>query len=511
MVESVPLKWYKKTGIFSFFMEFLDPIARKKRKRQLFFGYGLLSILVGLATYVLVATAVGYEIFNVSGEAVQNGLVFVASEPVPADISVNGRSEGDRTEKRMALPAGEYTITLNEPGYTSWSKKIAVEGGKVRFLPYPRLYPTDLKTEKVQDLPASTGFTTQSIDQRWVVVQQNSALPAIEIFDITKNPVTSVSVVFPSTILGNVEGNYGTFEPLEWSNDNRHFLLVQRLPDGKQNFLLIDRENIDASVNLSTLFGVEPISVSLFDKKADRFYMYFGTGGLLRVADLNARTIGEPILDQVLTYTSNGSDLVLYSTTRDATSGKVAVKALTGGRSYDIGELAFDSTNRYFLSLSQFDGNWYYAIGSGQSDRVLVYKNPLNFARDEKKPALLVALRAGVPTSLNASPKYRFIISVSGQSLAVYDTEEDRVYRFDLSFPIDSGAKVTWVDEFHLQTVSNGEVHVFEFDGQNDRNLQQTKGTISGFFDREVEKLLTIASSGEGQVALYRTGLLAGN
>ncbi len=495
-------------------MEFLDPVKRKKNSRKLFFGYGLLSILVGLATYVLVATAVGYEIFNTSGEVVQNGLVFVASEPVPATITVDGKVENERTEARLPLPAGEYTITLNEPGYTSWTKKITVEGGNVQFLSYPRLYPTQLNPIKRAELPGATGLTSQSPDQRWLVVQQNSTVPTLTIFDLNRKPLTSIQSVIPSAILAGSPGAYGSFTVLEWADNNRHFLMRQNVPDGSVRFLLIDRQEIENSRDIGTVFSssaetvetVYPTRVSLRNKKFDRYYLYYGVGGVLRTGNLDSATPSEPIVDQVLAYESSGNDLIVYATTRDSVSGKVAVKIRDGAEEMLLGETVFDASSNYFLGVSRYNGAWYYAVGSGQSDRLSIYKNPWNYFGQAQKPPLSAVTRAGIPNLLEPSPKFRFFVTRSGNKFSVYDNRDDKSYTFESPLPLDAGSEVSWMDEFHLQIVSGGKIAVFEFDGTNVRSLTSVNGIAPGFFSREYETLFSISPSGDSQ-ALYETSL----
>ncbi len=492
-------------------MDFLDPVAKKNKSRRIFIGYGLVTILIALATYIMVATAVGYAVFDFGDDVVRNGLVLIDSKPVAASISVDGKLENDKTKAKLALNGGIYTITLNEPGYTSWSKKISIEGGRVRIINYPWLFPTILTPVKVADLPIDTGFTTQSPDSRWLVVQQSISLPAIETFDLEASEVTAASVVLPPSVLTSVNGQYGSFEPLGWANDNRHFLLLQKLPDGNKAYLLIDRENVDLSVNLSTIFGVEPTSVSFFDNKPDKFYMYFATGGLIRVADLSARNIGETILDQVLSYESSGSSLILYTTTKDAQAGEVAAKIYDGGQSYTLSELVFDSSNRYFLEFDRFDGSWYYAIGSGSSESVQLFRNPLNFiaSADSKPASPLLILKTGIPESISSSPgARRFIMARSGKTISVYDAEEDVSYKYDLPFTADAGTTLDWANAFHLQTVSGGKLQVFEFDGQNNREPMSVRGVTTGYYSKDFKKLFSISPT-DGGSTLDSTSLIA--
>lgn len=477
-------------------MEFLDPAARKKRNRRRHLGYGLLSVLVLLATYILVATAVGFEIFSSNGEVVQNGLLFLDTKPVSANVIINGKQENDKTDSKLALKGGEYEIVLRADGYRDWTKRLAVEGGKVRFAIYPRLFPDTITATDVKTLSDQTGFTTQSPDRRWLLVQGNKSIPSFEIFDLGKKDteVPSSAVVLPTSILLSKDGSYGTLEPVEWSDDNRHLLLKQSMADGTVNFLLIDRENIDASVNLNNVFTVDPTNVVLRDKSADKFYFYFASGGLVRPADLKARTVAEPILTQVLAFKGHGEKLLTFVTTKGATAGKVAVAIYDGNDSFPLGETIYDAQSRYFIDAAEFDGSWYYAVGSKQSDKVQVYKNPLNFSKSDsnKAPAILTTLRAGIPDFVGFSANTRFIMSQSGQTISVYDAEEKTNYRYEIPYPIDKDTKVSWIDGHRIQLLSGGKVYVIEFDGKNARDLQTADVRIPAYFDRDYERLFTV-------------------
>ena len=228
-------KWYNQGWI----MEFLDPVARKKKTRRLFLGYGLVTILVFLATYILVATAIGFEIFKTNGEVVQNGLLFLDSKPVSANVYLDGNLERDRTSSRLALKSGEYNVTLKADGYMDWSKKIVIAGGKVHFATYPRLYPSTITSKDIKALPISTGMVTQSPDRHWLVIQPTSTIPSIDVYDLSQTTVPSASTVLPPSILLSKDGSYGTFELIEWADDNRHLLVSQKLADGKQNLLFL--------------------------------------------------------------------------------------------------------------------------------------------------------------------------------------------------------------------------------------------------------------------------------
>lgn len=158
-------------------MEFLDPLARKKRERQLFIGYALLSVLVLLSTYILLSAVQGYELFSRSGSVVQNGLVFVDAQPTAAEIYLNGQDQNKKTDKKLALKDGIYDLTLKASGYRDWQKKLTISGGKVKFVTYPQLYPAVLSPKIMNTYSSSVGFASLSLDKHWLVIQPAANVP----------------------------------------------------------------------------------------------------------------------------------------------------------------------------------------------------------------------------------------------------------------------------------------------------------------------------------------------
>src|ERR1039458_10357287 len=111
-------------------MDFLDPIKVRRHKYRMFAGYALLGVAIFLTTVVLIFLAFGYG-GGKNGQIIQNGLVFVSSQPNPAQINLNGNNSGSSTNSRLQLPAGQYTMTLTKTGYRPWVRSLGVEGGSV--------------------------------------------------------------------------------------------------------------------------------------------------------------------------------------------------------------------------------------------------------------------------------------------------------------------------------------------------------------------------------------------
>src|SRR5438309_1696001 len=100
-------------------MDFLDPKKRRAHRIRLMVGYVLVAVALAMGTLVLVLLSYGYDLDRKTGTIIQNGLVFVSARPGAAEIYVDGKLQPSRTDTRLVLPAGQYTLQLKRDGYRS--------------------------------------------------------------------------------------------------------------------------------------------------------------------------------------------------------------------------------------------------------------------------------------------------------------------------------------------------------------------------------------------------------
>src|SRR5690606_10910455 len=120
------------------------------------------------------------------------------------------------------------------------------------------------------------------------------------------------SIIIPTGIL-TIPGSDSVLKLAAWSTDNRHVLLNRSFDDGGE-YILLDIENPQESVNVNTALGIAPKMISLRDKRPDQFYYLEDIPGTLRSADLKNRTISAPILEKVIKYETYSDDIILYVT-----------------------------------------------------------------------------------------------------------------------------------------------------------------------------------------------------
>ncbi|HET7827603.1 MAG TPA: PEGA domain-containing protein, partial [Candidatus Saccharimonadales bacterium] len=107
-------------------MDYLDPKHRRAYHLRLYLGYFLVAVVIGLATYIITAGLNGYGLNVKTGQIVQNGLLFVGSQPAGAEIFLNGQDQNTTSPSRLILPAGRYNLKLTKAGYRDWSRSFTL-------------------------------------------------------------------------------------------------------------------------------------------------------------------------------------------------------------------------------------------------------------------------------------------------------------------------------------------------------------------------------------------------
>lgn len=474
-------------------MEFLDPKKQKEHLVRLIIGYILVGAALILTTIILLYQAQGFGYKN--GEVIQSGLIFVSSRPEGAAVYVNGKLREEKTNARLLMPAGQYTFELRRDDYRPWKRAINLEGGALVRFDYPVLFPTKLTSTTVQRYDVQPPLATQSLDRRWVLVQNPNALASFDMYD-TKNPETAaVQTTVPEQLL-TIKDGLQRWRLVQWADNNRHVLLQHTSEkDGKtrSEYILVDRQKPDESVNLTSTLGDQTSQISLVDLNFDEYYLFNAAEQTVSTATLDQPT-PKPYLENILGFKSHGDDVMLYATDQGATDGKVAIKLRENDKTYAIRQVA--PSDKYMLDIARYDGDWYVVAGSPAEARTYVYKNPAA-ALEEKSDAPLVpvqVLKTAGTQYVSFSDNARFIMAQGGQQIATYDAETDRGYAFQLEAPIDSPQEhVSWMDAHRMMAVVNGKVQVFEFDNANDETLVAASPAYTPFFDNKYEFMYTLA------------------
>lgn len=485
--------------LFIVTMDFLDPRKQRAHTIRLTVGYVLIGVAILFATIILLYTAYGFG-FGKNGQIIQNGLVFLSSQPGPANIYLNGKLNKSQTNTRLQLPAGQYGVELQRDGYRPWQRQISVEGGSVAHYDYPFLFPVKLLPTDVQTLAAAPAVATQSPDRHWLLLSQPDSLKNFSLYDLSDPKKVAGSVItlsLPASILSDTgSATDQTWHFSEWSTDNQHVLLQHIYPSGSE-YIMLDILDPAQTINLTRTLKLDGgLQLSLYNQKYDQYYVFDTAAKTLARTDLKVPDMSTLQLDHILAFKAYGSNKLLYATDQGQAAGKVSLSLQDGDTTYKMRETAAQPP--YLMDMASYNGDWYVAIGASGENKVYVYKDP-----QSQRPSLpspdqplvpIRTLKVIAPNYLAFSANTRFIVAENGTQFTDYDAETDKSYSFTLTAPLDAPqTHAIWMDGHRLVYISGGKVKAFDYDSLNQQDLLAANPSYLPFFDRNYKTLYTLA------------------
>ena len=493
-------------------MDFLDPRKRRAHRTRLLVGYALIAVAIGLGTVILVYDAYGYGVNTKTGDIIQNGLLFVDSKPGGARIYLDGKYQDADTSSRLILPAKTYQLSLKKDGYRDWVRNFTLAEHSISRYVYPLLLPSEPKPQSLKKYSGSPGLITQTPDRRILLVQTPRPQPGdfiFEEFDLGDPQKAPVPRTLPASLLTNAGQGGDSLAEVEWSSDNRHALLRHDYGGGFE-FIIFDRQDPASSVNVNRLFNLAPSQVALRNKKVDQVYIFASTAGTLQVGDVASGQLAQPFLRNIIAFKSHGTTLLTYMTAENAPAGQVNARIWDNGQTYTLNQTPVGTT--YLLDAAQFQGHWYYVAASSTTERVGIYKDPLNGLKDpaKKKADAVIALRISGGEKVSFSANARFIGIQAGAKFAVYDLEVKDSFSYDLD-PAPTGL-LRWMDGHRWVGLSGGSLMISDYDGVNRHDLVPSTTLGGAFFDRDYEVFVsTTPPDASGAVDLQFTNLRVGD
>jgi len=482
-------------------MDFLDPKKERQNQTKLLLGYCLVALAIGIATLVLLYQAYGYGIDR-QGEVTQSGLLFVASQPSNAAITLNGQPYKNNTDTRVQVPAAKYMLHISKTGYRPWDRPVIVAGGDVQRFDYPLLFPVTLKTSSLADLNGSPSVAMQSPDKRWLILGQPDDSGVFTEYDL-KNPAKPVAttLTLPADSFTPGDGAQ-TWTMVEWSTDSRHVLLQHTYVTGantNHEYVLLDRDTPADSLDITNKLNLtQADTVNLFNNRTDQFYVYSSTNQTLKRVNGNDASVIST-LGHILAFKTSGDDKILYVTdqspTGKATPGLVSAVLQDGQQTVTLRTLPLASDGIYALNLAQYSSDWYVAVASSADTAAYLYKNPQSQTGTgpDTYPAPWRRIQLNNPSFFSFSSNTQFLLAESGQNFVVYDLENIAQYRYTAAEPIDQPqTHAAWMDGDRLTYVSGGKLEVFDYDYHNRQSLVAADAAYSPFFSGDFSYLYAL-------------------
>ncbi|MHB1865036.1 MAG: PEGA domain-containing protein [Candidatus Saccharimonadales bacterium] len=487
-------------------MDFLDPKKQRLHKILLICGYLLIACIVGAATTILLYEAYGFGLGK-GGTIIQNGLLYLSSQPNPATIYINGRLSSSTTNTSMTLPEGIYNVKLTRSGYRTWDRNIEVDGGTIESYTYPLLIPTRLFTSSVKSYSAMPSLATQSPDRRWLLVQLPNSNNTFDLYDLSNPALAPTQVSIPGNIVTSSSG-VQSWKLVAWSTDNQH-VLVEHTDSGKVEYIMIDIANPSQSFNLSQqLNGVSFTAIALDNGHYDQYYLYNNANDTLSSDILSSPTTPTVVLNNVISYDAYNGNTYLYVTNSGAPAGKVFVNILAGGNTYRIKTLP--AGTNYILNMAGYNGSVYVVAGAASDNKVYIYNDPVSQLQADPKqaPVPVQVLLVNNPTIASFSDNAQFIAAEGNNQFAVYNIENSSGYNYTVNMPLDAPqTSASWMDVDRMTYVSGGKLLMFEYDHNYQQLLMPASPNYLPFFTPSYNYVYTLTPGSNSTYLLTRTSL----
>lgn len=467
----------------------------RKRKLILFFTYGVMTAAVVGISAICVLLVLGYR-FDFNDRTVEQGaLLQFRSVPDAAKISLDGQELNFVTPGKRNVDIGTHEVRMYREGYRDWAKTVSVKPGELRWLNYARLIPKNVTTNSIREFPTLVD-EKPSPDRKWMALLPAADKPEIIIADIRSEKVIFTSLSLPAATFTVTPGQASRFSIVEWDFGSRYLLLKHVVGD-KTEFIKIDRTDIAATQNLTTLFSVPLSDVQFSGTSGSIFYGLESTN--VRRLDSGAGTISQPIIKDVTRFALYKTDTIAFTTHTGATIG---AGLYVDQKAYIV--RTYDDTVPVLTEVSSYFSKNYLAVSRGTS--VEVIKEPeLSKGNSAGTPKL--TLPSGVQW-LRFGASGRFVVAGNGTQYALFDIETSEKFAVNLpGTAADITKPLQWLDDYSLVSSADKDLRITEFDGGNQQVIIDAEPGYAVTLSDDASMLYSIARTSSGAYSLQASKL----
>lgn len=444
---------------------------RKKRLQTIRLAITETIMVISIVALVIILTfvAMGYGL-NKDGEVGQSGLLQIRSVPTGAIVEIDNEIISAKTNTSKMLPAGEHKVKLSKSGYDTWEKTVLSESGWLLKLDYPRLFLTDRSAEKVREYTSDISFFAPAPSHEYIVYSVASSddwtlLNVSNSNDVTETTLKTSEILEKRTVLS-----------LTW-NKNSDKILVQTKNNDSTEWIIININDVNKSINLSKTFGMNFSELKFASDNGERLIAL--ENGNLRTVMASDRTISQILASDIENFTQDEKHIVYITRGHE-------VKLFQEG-SDDIRLASYQPEQKVNVAFGEYLSRSYIAISV---DKMVYYYRGNLPTKDDNLDSMELALKkelAFIPDWISTDARSEFYIAKSGNNLAVYDAELNKLSEY--SIESDS---YFFLDDYLIANIDNDKMIVRDFDGANRREL--TDATGAGFIARDSKTLFFIKS-----------------
>ncbi|MFZ2545237.1 MAG: PEGA domain-containing protein [Candidatus Saccharimonadales bacterium] len=441
-----------------------------RRRQSIIRGaiYTFMTLSVVIIVTMLMFVVLGYQFNERDGKIEQGGLLQLASIPTGANVTLDNKHLNSRTNTKSNVAVGNHGVSFIRDGYRTWKKSIDIDAGEIGWMSYARLIPTTVTPQSVRNF-ASLSSVLTSPKRNYMLLHEVIDKPVFTLANIQGDTVQYTTLSLPVTSYTEpAVGSSQTFTMDSWSENEASVLIRHNYDDSKIEWLLLDRNSPDRSINISTTFGITPSKI-VFAGKSDRL-LFAQTDDAVRRINVDEQTLSRPLASKVNYFTVYDDKTIAYATSSDDKQRRtVGYAAIDIPEPVTLETLPADDQSLY-ITMSTYFSKRFVAVLHGQTLTIKAGMLPTKTNKGTLKKVSTQTIPAGA-TSLSSEHNSRFVVMQLPDGYATYDIELDKYDRTVWTNPQTAQRSLNWIDEYIIWSDNGGMLRLYEFDGANQQNI----------------------------------------
>lgn len=443
--------------------------ASKRRQpliRTAVYSFMTLSVIVIVSLLMLVV--LGYSFNQKDGRLEQGGLLQFSSLPTGATVTLDELTLGTRTNTKATVDASSHSVSFDRSGYRTWKKTITIKPGQIGWLNYARMIPSKIVPQSQRTFTSLAG-SLASPGHKWLLLHQAIDQPQFELADIQNDSVRYTTLILPATAYtAPSTGMTQSFVLDSWSHDEEAVLIKHTYDESKVEWLLMNRNEPQKTVNISASLGVQP-SRLVFAGTGHNL-LFVQTDDVVRRINMDDLTLSRPLASSVESFNQFDDKTITYVTTGDET-GKRTVGYAAMDIDQPVAIQTFPADGQPLQAvLKIYFNKKYLSVVHGQT---LTIKNG-DLPTPTSKGNLQLYAQATIPVGLmqlSVSSNGRFVMSQLPDGYATYDLELMKYDKTAWAVTSATQRSLQWLDDYIMWSDNAGQLRIYDFDGANQQNI----------------------------------------
>lgn len=477
---------------------------KKPTRRQVLIRRIILLTIAAIAVVIIVTVSIlsmlGYRLDSGNGTLEQGALLQFDSKPNGASVFIDGTDIGSRTPNKQTVIAGTHTITMIRDGYEKWSRTLNLMAGTLTWLDYVRFVPKDRPIEQVTTHPSLSQLVF-SPDNKWAITQEVASVPSFQLVDLRAEQVKSTPIIIPQSVYSEASTPDIThsFNVVAWDSGSR-YITVNHLFRDQSEWLVVDTQNPNSTINISQLLGVGFRDVQFLGTSGKTFYA-LTHDGTLRKIDVSAATLSRVFVTHVSSFNVFDNAIVSYVGINPADATKrVAGVYRDGDESPHVVYETDVSDNSLHIAIGRYHSDDIVAIADGISVNIRRGSYPSSSSQDisSLQPFANFTTDSNV-TALSLSPNTDYVLAQSGATFKTYEIEHQRLVAGAVAVPTGvSPSTLRWLDAAHLWDDLSGTLVMRDFTGSNVFSIMKVEPGFSASLSQNGRFFYAVGKTDKG-------------